>query len=60
MPVPFEIATSDVKMSGIVVTVDSSTKKAENIQRILVDAQHEDSARYDSDDGKPEHFNNFS
>jgi metallophosphoesterase (TIGR00282 family) len=60
MPVPFEIATGDVKMSGVVVTVDSSNKKAENIQRILVDAQHEDSTRYDGDDGKPEHFNNFS
>ncbi|MHC4476838.1 MAG: TIGR00282 family metallophosphoesterase [Planctomycetota bacterium] len=59
MPVPFEIATSDVKMSGIVVSVDSNSKKAQSIRRIQVDADSEDAAGYDSDDGKPEHLNNF-
>ena len=58
MPVPFEIATDDVKMNAILVTIDNNTKKAEQIQRFLVDADHEDSTRYDSDDGKPEYFNN--
>lgn len=58
MPVPFEIATDDVKMNGILVTVDSNTKKAERIERIQVDADTQDRTRYDSDDGKPEYFNN--
>jgi calcineurin-like phosphoesterase len=59
MPVPFEIATGDVKMSGILVTIDSNSKQAERIERIKVDADEEDTTRYDSDDGKPEYFNSF-
>jgi len=59
MPYPFEIATSDVKMDAILVTVDSNTKKAERIERVRIDADSQDSTRYDSDDGKPEYFNNL-
>ena len=59
MPVPFEIASGDVKMNAILVTVDSSSKKAEYIKRIKIATELQDSASYDSDDGKPEHFNNF-
>jgi len=59
MPVPFEIATGDVKMSAILVTIDSISKQAERIERIRIDAEGEDTTRYDSDDGKPEYFNNF-
>ncbi len=59
MPYPFEIATGNVKMDTILATIDSSTKKAELIERIKVSADSEDSTRYDSDDGKPEYFNNF-
>jgi metallophosphoesterase (TIGR00282 family) len=59
MPFPFEIATGDVKMGAILVTVDSSTKKAERIERIQISIDSEDKTRYDSDDGKPEYFNNF-
>jgi len=58
MPVPFEIATGDVKMSAIVVTVDSNTNKAERIKRISIKAEQEEPTGYDSDDGKPEYFNN--
>lgn len=58
MPVPFEIATGDVKMDAILVTVDSNTKKAERIERIKIEAETKDSTNYDSDDGKPEYFNN--
>ena len=57
MPVPFEIATGDVKVNAIVVTVDSNSKKAEHIERISVSADFEDTKTYDSDDGKPEYFN---
>jgi len=59
MPVPFEVATADVRINGIIVTVDSNTKKAERIQRVRIDAESEDATRYDSDDGKPEYYNNF-
>jgi metallophosphoesterase (TIGR00282 family) len=62
MPVPFEVATGDVKINAILVTVDSSTKKAEHIERVRIDATPDTSAettRYDSDDGKPEYYNNF-
>ena len=58
MPFPFEIATGDVKMNAIVVTIDSNSKKAEHIERITVSADLEDTKTYDSDDGKPEYFNN--
>jgi len=59
MPFPFEIATGDVRINAILVTVDSSSKKAERIERIRIDADTEDSKNYDSDDGRPEYFNNF-
>ena len=58
MPFPFQIATGDVKMNGILVTVDSNSKQAERIERITVEARLEDNQSYDSDDGKPEYFNN--
>lgn len=59
MPVPFEIASGDVKINAIVVTIDSNTKKAERIERICISADFEESINYDSDDGKPDHFNSF-
>ncbi len=58
MPFPFQIATGDVKMNGIRVTIDSNTKKAEHIERIAIAAETEETKTYDSDDGKPEYFNN--
>lgn len=58
MPVPFEIATGDVKMNAILVVVDSNSKRAERIERIKIGAELEDSTSYDSDDGKPEYLNN--
>lgn len=58
MPFPFEIATDDIKMNAILVTVDSHTKRAERIERIKIDAEAPETTSYDSDDGKPEHFNN--
>jgi hypothetical protein len=58
MPLPFEIASGDVKLNAILVSVDSNTKKAERISRISVQADFEEKLTYDSDDGKPEHLNN--
>jgi metallophosphoesterase (TIGR00282 family) len=62
MPVPFEVATGDVKINAVLVTVDSGTKKAERIERVRIDAGPDISAentRYDSDDGRPEYYNSF-
>jgi hypothetical protein len=61
MPVPFEVATADVRINGILVTVDSITKRAESIRRICLTtpAGIEDTVTYDADDGKPEYFNAF-
>ncbi|HNS19474.1 MAG TPA: TIGR00282 family metallophosphoesterase [Sedimentisphaerales bacterium] len=59
MPVPFEIATGDVRINGILFTADSSSGRAERIERICVNADAEDATGYDSDDGKPEYFNAF-
>lgn len=59
MPYPYEVATGDVKINAILVTVDSDTKKSKRIERIVIDAGYEESTNYDSDDGKPEYFNNF-
>ncbi|MBW7988799.1 MAG: TIGR00282 family metallophosphoesterase [Planctomycetes bacterium] len=60
MPFPFEIATGDVKISAILATVDSNTKRAEHIERVRIDAETEteDKTIYDSDDGRPEYLNN--
>ena len=59
MPVPFEVATGDVRMNGILVTVDSNTKRAEHIERICVKSEVEDATHYDADDGRPEYFTAF-
>ena len=57
MPIPFEIATGDVRMNAVLVVVDSNTKKAERIERIRLNAECEDATSYDSDDGKPDYSN---
>lgn len=59
MPCPFEIATEDLRLNGIVVTVDSNTKRAEKISRIEVKGEKSDPASYDSDDGKPDYNSGF-
>lgn len=59
MPYPFEIATGDVKINGILITVDSGTKKAERIERIQVRAEHKETTSYDNDNGKAEPVSDF-
>jgi len=58
MPIPFEIATGDVRINGVLVTVDSNSRHAERIERIRVNADGDETTRYDSDDGRPEYYNN--
>ena len=59
MPCPFEIATGDLRLNGIVVTVDSNSKHAEKIQRVQLCLDSDDNISYDSDDGKPDYSNGF-
>jgi len=59
MPVPFEVASGEVKMESIVVTIDSSTKTAEKIERLSIRQDYKETTVYDTDDGKPEYFNDF-
>ena len=59
MPFPFEIATGDVRMSGIIVTVDSNTKQADSIERIQITEETSTEENYDSDDGRSEQAGTF-
>lgn len=59
MPFPFEIATGDVRVDAIEVIVDGNTGKAERIERVEVREENTDESSYDSDDGRPEYFNEF-
>jgi metallophosphoesterase (TIGR00282 family) len=60
MPYSFEVASGDVRINGIVVTVDSHTRKAEHIERVVIcEELPQDTQAYDSDDGKPDYTNGF-
>jgi metallophosphoesterase (TIGR00282 family) len=49
MPQPFEIATGDVRMCGLMAEVDPETGRAISVERIEVKGENADQA-YDSDD----------
>ncbi|MGH2270385.1 TIGR00282 family metallophosphoesterase [Anaerohalosphaeraceae bacterium U12dextr] len=57
MPYPFELATGDVRMSGILVTVNSHTRTAEKIERIQLTLDEAEAIEYDNDDGRPDYPN---
>lgn len=60
MPYSFEVASEDVRINGILVTVDSHTPKAEHIERVVIyEEAPSDTETYDSDDGKPDYTNGF-
>ena len=60
MPYPFEVASGDVRINGILVTADSHTQKAESIERVVICEESQgDTQVYDSDDGKPDYINGF-
>jgi metallophosphoesterase (TIGR00282 family) len=60
MPCPFELAAGDVRMSGVIVTLDSRTKLAEAIEPIQVrETGGGDALTYDQDDGKPDRGGDF-
>jgi hypothetical protein len=54
LPVPFEVASGHPQLNGIIVTVDSNSKKADSIKRFQLDVDFQDTQTYDSDDGRPE------
>ena len=56
MPIAYSIATEDLRLNGIVVTVDSHTGTASDIQRICVRGEYDNQGPYDNDDGRPNHL----
>ncbi|HSI36100.1 MAG: TIGR00282 family metallophosphoesterase [Phycisphaerae bacterium] len=53
MPAPFEVATGDVRLSGVVAEIDEQTGKAVSIERVEVQGESTDQA-YDADDKNPQ------
>lgn len=49
MPAPFDVATGDVRMCGVIVEVDPTTGKASHIERVEITGPSADQA-YDADD----------
>jgi calcineurin-like phosphoesterase len=52
MPAPFDVATHDVRLCGVLAEVDAETGRAAAIERIEVKGENVDQA-YDADD-KPQ------
>lgn len=59
MPFPFELAGGDVRINGVMVTVDSNTKRAGSIERVEIREAGEADTSYESDDGRPEPCGGF-
>jgi metallophosphoesterase (TIGR00282 family) len=54
MPQPFDVATGDVRMCGMIAEVDPETGRAVSIERIEISGENSDSA-YDADDKPGNH-----
>ncbi|MEA2711522.1 MAG: 2,3-cyclic-nucleotide 2-phosphodiesterase [Phycisphaerales bacterium] len=52
MPVPFDVATGDVRMCGLLAEIDPETGRALSVERIEVKGDNADQA-YDADDKAP-------
>jgi metallophosphoesterase (TIGR00282 family) len=52
MPAPFDVATGDVRMCGVLAEIDETTGRALSIERIEVQGDNADQA-YDADDKAP-------
>jgi metallophosphoesterase (TIGR00282 family) len=57
MPQAYSVATGDVRINGIVVTVDALTGRASEIKRICIKGVTDNQPAYDSDDGKANYHN---
>ena len=56
MPFPYSIATGDIRLNGILVTVDVHSGRAVHIERLCRRTETESSVIYDNDDGKPDNY----
>lgn len=55
MPFAYSLATDDLRLNGIIVTVNADTGKALAIERVCAHGQKDrNGGNYDSSDGKPE------
>jgi calcineurin-like phosphoesterase len=52
MPVPFDVATGDVRLCGLLTEIDPATGRAISTERIEVKGDNADQA-YDADDRVP-------
>jgi len=52
MPVPFDVATGDVRLCGLIAEVDAETGRALSCERIEIKGENADQA-YDADDKAP-------
>jgi calcineurin-like phosphoesterase len=52
MPVPFDVATGDVRMCGVLAEIDAESGRAISVERIEVKGENADQA-YDADDKAP-------
>ncbi len=59
MPVPFDVATNDVRMCGALAEIDETTGRALSIERIEVKGENADQA-YDADDARGPNSHNHS
>ncbi|MBI9017211.1 MAG: TIGR00282 family metallophosphoesterase [Phycisphaerae bacterium] len=50
MPFPFSIATNDLRMNGIIATINSHTGQTSEIKRITVSCDYDNGGSYDQDD----------
>ena len=58
IPCAYSIASGDLRLNGIISTIDSNTGLASDIQRICVNATLDNLGTYDQLDGKPDNLNN--
>ncbi|HEX3359297.1 MAG TPA: TIGR00282 family metallophosphoesterase [Tepidisphaeraceae bacterium] len=52
MPAPFDVATNDVRLSGVIAEIDPETGRAISIERVEVQGTNSEQA-YDADDKAP-------
>ena len=52
MPTPFDVATGDVRMCGVLAEIDEQTGRAISVERVEVKGENADQA-YDADDKTP-------
>ncbi len=55
MPAPFDVATGDVRLCGVLAEIDADTGRANKIERIEVAGGNAEQA-YDADDKSPGNY----